>query len=692
MRAKSISVFGVFWVLGAGSLAAQVQVEVVDSSGRPVSEVEVVAFDGVNEQTGLTDQQGVVTIELEPGLDLRASKRGFGETITKVAAGTREVQLRLPLTPYSDELVVAAVADTLGVPETASLATVTPDEQAGNLGNVTDLVARAPGVSQNGQGGLFQTFSIRGQSRHRILTLVDGVRIVSERRAGSSTSFVDPRLVEGIEVLRGPTSSRFGSGALGGVVNLVPKTWEEARVGAGWNSDGDAAWGKLAWGDADTSVAGAYRRSGDGETPDGDVLFSRYKHASLSASHLWGDEDRAYRLRVLGTRGRDIGKVSTDFPERETLYQEDHWVARFLASGVRHTVSASTHPSRVDAEVSEGPAPNVVVNRARDWSLSWNRAAEISAGTILFGADAFGRNGVEATETEGPMSTTTLDGRQLESSGFATWDWQTERSTLSAGGRWTVLDQGQRGVDSESESAGSGFVGWALDLGRGWDARAQVGSAWRFASLSERFFVGTTGRGQVVGNPNLDPERSLSGELGLRWTGKRAYTELSFHHAGVDDYIERVDAGDIRTFVNLDSGDVHGLELAGSWRLDRQWTLDWGGHTLDGEADSGAPLADIPPDRGWLAATWGKEAWSVRGRLEQRLAKGDPASGESALDSTTLGSVRVEYGHRLGSFALTVDNLFDETYRSAADDKLPEAAGRAFGVSWRWSPGPPPAQ
>ena len=76
--------------------------------------------------------------------------------------------------------------------------------------SIADLVAEAPGVSQNGQGGLFQTYSVRGVSRQRILTLVEGMRIVGERRAGVSASFLDPLLLGSVEVVRGPSSTYWG--------------------------------------------------------------------------------------------------------------------------------------------------------------------------------------------------------------------------------------------------------------------------------------------------------------------------------------------------------------------------------------------------------------------------------------------------------------------------------------------------
>ncbi len=683
--AKVISVCVVFAAIAATAAGAQVRGRVVDSAGRPVSEVEVVAFDGHSEERVLTDADGTFSVELEPELSLSARKQGFGETQVKVPAGTEEVRLQLPLSPYTDQLVVEASRDTLGVPPTASVATVSPSELTGAAISVTDLVAQLPAVSENGQGGLLQVFSVRGLSRHRVLTLFDGVRIVSDRRAGPSTSFVDPQLVEGVEVVRGPASSRFGSGALGGIVNLIPVTHLRLDAALGWRTDGDAAWGKVGWGGAKANLTIAHRRSGDSETADGTTLFSRYRHSSVLGATEWGDEEWAWRLRGLGSIGRDIGKVSTDFPERTTLYQEDHWVGRLSGSSERHTLAAGVHPGKLETEVRQSDRINTVTNRAIDWSTMWNRGAVIADGSVITGVDLFGRNGVEARETGASDVSVTLDGRQLESSAFATWERPFERSTLAVGGRWTLLDQGQRDATSRSDSAGSAFVGLALDLPHGWDLRLHAGSGWRFASLSERYFRGTTGRGQVVGNPDLDPERSWSGETGLRWTGTRAFIETTVHYTRVNDYIERIDVGDVRTFVNLDSGRIVGLELAGSWSADPDWTLDWGGHRLDGEAESGVPLADIPPDSLWAAVTWRQRQWSLRGRLEERLSKDDPASGESPLDSATLASFRLEYRCPKGVLALTVDNLLDETYRSAADDKLPPAAGRSIGLSWRWA-------
>ena len=42
---------------------------------------------------------------------------------------------------------------------------------------------------------------------------------------------------------------------------------------------------------------------------------------------------------------------------------------------------------------------------------------------------------------------------------------------------------------------------------------AELASGQRFPTLTERFFSGTTGRVQVIGNPDLDPEETLGLDL-----------------------------------------------------------------------------------------------------------------------------------------------------------------------------------
>jgi len=72
---------------------------------------------------------------------------------------------------------------------------VDPEKEPVLSDGIAGLAATVAGVTENGQGGLFQSISIRGLARLRILQLVDSVRITSERRAGAAVSFLDPLLI-----------------------------------------------------------------------------------------------------------------------------------------------------------------------------------------------------------------------------------------------------------------------------------------------------------------------------------------------------------------------------------------------------------------------------------------------------------------------------------------------------------------
>jgi hemoglobin/transferrin/lactoferrin receptor protein len=101
-------------------------------------------------------------------------------------------------------------------------------EQAATVG---DVLKRIPGVNTSGSDRAFgQTFNIRGigapesaGEEGRIIVTVDGAtKFYEQYRMGGF--FSDPELYKKVEVLRGPASSTlYGSGALGGVINFVTK-------------------------------------------------------------------------------------------------------------------------------------------------------------------------------------------------------------------------------------------------------------------------------------------------------------------------------------------------------------------------------------------------------------------------------------------------------------------------------------
>lgn len=95
----------------------------------------------------------------------------------------------------------------------------------GFINNYRDLASEEPGVniSRNGRYGL-SSVNVRGLEGNRVLMMVDGIRLPDAFTFGAYLSSgrdqVDFSQLSAIEIVRGPSSTLYGSDALGGVVGL----------------------------------------------------------------------------------------------------------------------------------------------------------------------------------------------------------------------------------------------------------------------------------------------------------------------------------------------------------------------------------------------------------------------------------------------------------------------------------------
>ena len=737
-----VSTLALLLVLALPSFAeAAVEGRVTSVSGLPVegARVEVLAVDGTPLGRTATDARGGFAFpDAEPPVQLLVLHPRFREQAVAVAAGKGSSggpagrgSLVIELTPrqevYEEIVVSADRAGDAFTPVTLTSTAVTPGESVEPPSTLLEVVDGVPGVAENGQGGLFQVLSIRGISRHRILTLVSGMQITSERRAGVSASFVDPTLMGTVDLLRGPASSYYGSGALGGVVQVFPETFETLSVKAGYDSAGDETWQAVGWGREGWSVGLARRRAGNAEAPDGTELNSRYEQVSATVRKTWktrsertASGERTVELLLIPTWGRDLGKANTDFPERTTDYpEENHLLVKTTVEDENWRLYAWAHPHDLETdtrriEPGRGDAEarllsrDTVFNETLDFGANFQRQLTLSPRLAgRFGVDYFGRRDVDALEVEtvpGEQAVrrqTLSGGEQDEAAAYGSLRRRVGPASVEAGGRFTW--QRQENVDSGSldHTAWSGFAGAVVPLGRGFELAANVGTGLRFPNLSERFFTGTTGRGEIVANQDLDPERSLNTDLRLRWFGERVFVEVDAFVNRIDDYIERIEIEeDVLTFVNLTSGTLEGLETEGFFEVDGRHRLLWGGHLIDGEDDDGNPLSDVSADRFYVgfrrqaekAATGSGSAlsprrWSWETRIEQRDAIDDPGSGEKRIPGVTLVSASVGAEVRPGlEIRLSAANLLDEEYFNSADDKVPLAPGRSVGLAFEWRP------
>jgi len=683
------------------ALAARAEItgRVQTIGGWPVADARITLPDGNQCRTEpdghfrLPDVQGPVLVRVD---------HPWYRPLTTTCCTDQPLVLE-PWTPYLPEALVLAERNHSRElhPVAATVGRVDPGDAASAASTVADLLAGAVGVSQAGQGGLFQAWAIRGTGGQRVLTQVAGIPMVTERRAGATASFIDPSLLEAVGVLRGPCSSYYGSGALGGVVDLLPREVTGPVLETGWQAEGNQQHAMAGLNLGGTSITVAHRRAGNSRTPDDLELPSHFEQwSAILQGGMQVSHDVRGEWLLAPAIGRGIGKPNTRYPDRVTTYPgENHLLARFgLVRQGHWSVDLTAHPNMLETENRNGTERSTVENRAFDVGLDARREWTLPTGTTLqTGLEWQGRRGVTAMETltdsgEGTrIDAITLDGRQDELSLRGSLHHTIrsilpEGSTVSGGGRLATITQGNAGSTSVEDQAASAFLGLTMPVAEGLELATTVGSGYRFPGLAERWFSGSTGRGTVVANAGLGAEHSRSAELGLRGYGRPFVGSVGVYTTAIGDYIERVEPADgVRSYRNMTRGTLRGLELEGHWQPGAPLSVHGNLQLVRGHTDSGSLLAEIPADRMGLGVRWERGRWLTKLDWQHRFAKKEPGPGEVGTGSAEILAAGVQLRVRKGLWLdVSGTNLLDRTWLPTADELAVPAARRSLGIGVRW--------
>lgn len=138
-----------------------------------------------------------------------------------------------------DTIVVRAAREELEQAAGLSIINEEAIEEASLSNDISEIVRKMPGVnlsgsSNSGQRGNQRQIDLRGMGPNNTLILIDGRPVTSrnavrpgrasEQDTRGDSQWVPPSAIERIEVLRGPAAARYGSGSMGGVVNIITKS------------------------------------------------------------------------------------------------------------------------------------------------------------------------------------------------------------------------------------------------------------------------------------------------------------------------------------------------------------------------------------------------------------------------------------------------------------------------------------
>lgn len=625
----------------------------------------------------------------------------------------------------------SAAQETVTIPETIVTATrvPTPLEQipAGvtvitrqmmedrGYTTLVDALSAVPGlrIVQSGGPGAAASVFIRGTNSNQVLVLENGVPINDPSDPNGAYNFGLATLtgVQRIEVIRGPMSSLYGSGAIGGVINIIttpgsgPPT-ASISVAAGLPNANEI----------DAGLSGAsgpfdYRIDGSALTQQGFDVTPRRESVYTGERDGFQNQQGSFDLGwtiIPGTRlslyasgqhslgGLDtLGSPAFDAPN-EVGYSTNALATLALSSQVLpwwQTVlmTSSLYNFRHYVNPLNPADPNQEFNddhyQGTRFDLQWNNTVNLpDAGPAR-----------DQTLTLGFERTAQSVSDNLNDSFFGSpFVQQTEAERISSAWRagfqstlfrrltftGSVLDDAVSAVGNAFTWRGGVVLAVPELLSR---VKLSGGTAFLAPSLFDQFGSG----GGFVGNPNLKPERSIGFEIGWNTTlpafGQSDVISFgaTYFHTDVKDLIETV-FSPVFTTVNIGLAHLQGVEATLSLHP-RNWLSANLAYTFTDarDADTGQLLLRRPENqlsanlliRPWPKLTIAPEILYI-GPFEDALVdnNGFPA-GTGLMPSGTIVNINTTWQltPRLALF-LTGNNIFDSKFEPASGFAYPGAS------------------
>ena len=694
-------------------------VAVDQATGQPIPHAEVSIL-GRPGKT-MTDAEGRFTWLPDPAPPFEILIVLRGERYTKPVL-IETMPTERPLTVEVSALVAEAVTVTAGA---------APDIQT-TPGNGTTLLTRAdldnrqpvnlmqalenvPGVSRVSEGHA-SVPAVRGMARGRTLLLIDGARVTSERRVGPSATFLDPFVLDSVEVSRGPGSVAYGSDAFGGVIYARTRRAEPGSplrlrfvgtAGAGvpeWRGGFEVAKGVERGG---VIFQAHYRNIDDYRSPKGDVFNSG---ATDSGFLVGGEHALGGGTISVGWQsdlGRDVERprnnsrtvrffYPTEDSHRLTVNYAHRNIAGFDRLDVESFVGSYaqvTDQARFPTATAGASLERADVS-ANDFQVRTTAGRTAKSARLEFGIDVNGRFNLEALDiiqasnlagalTADTTNVSVEDAHRLDTGAFASVEVPLATVLSAAGGvrvdRITTENTGGFfGDRSTSNAAGSGYASITAGPFAGVSITAQLSRGFRDPVLSDRYFRGPSGRGFITGNPDLEPERSLQADIAARFTSRRVRLGVFFYQYNITDLVERFQSEpDFFFFRNRGEGRIRGFEV------ESQMELGWG---ITGEIaaqisrgtllDDDTFLDDAPPDNVSVQVRKAISRAFAQVRVAAFADDDRPGPGEIAMPGYTV--VDVSGGMPLSrnlDLRAIVRNLLDATYYASPDARFVFAPG-----------------
>jgi vitamin B12 transporter len=541
------------------------------------------------------------------------------------------------ITPSPREVVVTATRIPTPVQDIAAGVTVIDRQTIEERGytTLTDALSAVPGVhvSQSGGPGGNASVFVRGTNSNAVLVLRDGMPLNDASDSSGAFNFGVDTLadVERIEIIRGPMAALYGSGAIGGVINLISRRGREpgfhltGELAGGYprqiegNVNASGIEGPL---DYSATIQGQDQRGYD-TTPQ---RMSIYTGVPDPYSEFTGTLNLGYtpidgtRLSLfLRARRAAFGfnaLGNPTFDDSNSTGYDSSLLGRigFTSKLFNGTYETSAFIGRLqdDRQYTEALNPldpNQQSNDSRYHSyrtdMQWNNTLHLS--------DLMNVPSLSATDLTFGYEHTDDDINVKVDQSFAGSPFQQSATAsmtddaLYTGLQTTLLQRltltGQLRQDwVDGDVPFTWRLGAVLDVPElATHFKAAYGTAFRAPSLFDRFGIDSFG---YVGNPNLKPESAQGWEAGFTTTLSPA---VSFGATYFNEQVQNLIVAELTpvdTAVNVGSARIQGVETELNLRPTRWFALQASYTFTDAQnADTGSRLLRRPQNTAALDAT-----------------------------------------------------------------------------------------
>ena len=598
---------------------------VADANGAAVANASVDFEANGNSIHTTTDVEGNFTLlSAQPYGTLSISSPGFNTVTIDVSKTDGPLRIRLEPARVIERILVASDDERIPATPTSQFALSQKEIALSGALTIDDVLRQTPGFSLFRRSGSLsanptsQGVSLRGVGANgasRALVLLDGVPLTSPFGGWVYWNRLPRVSIENVQIYNGGTSDLYGSGALGGVINIksrtTPATFFDMEASAGNKTTGASSfsggrafgkWGVLFSGqalhtDGYVLVPEDQRGSVDTAAGTGDLTGSLTVSRTLSSrgsafvrlnsfgeSRLNGTPVQVNDTRIasidLGTDWGD--QTAGDFSAR--LYgSSENFNQNFSAVALDRESEALTNRQR---------NPSQQAGLAFEWRRSLGDHQTISAG-------------VEARDVRGHSAETTFNnsrvtafvdagGRQRSIGVFGADSWR-GRSWVFSGGarfdRWSNNNgfsnrtpvTGAPALNSFSDRTETAFsprVSFMKRFEHGLSVSAAGYKAFRAPTLNELYRNFRVGNVVTNANAGLRAERLTGGEtgIGVQALRDRIFVRSNFFWSEIDDSIANVTLTTTPTLItrqrqNLGTTRARGLELSATMKFARHWEV-----------------------------------------------------------------------------------------------------------------------